>query len=69
VVYEWGGELEAPKQTKTAKQELICADCGKPIYDGKKRDGSAWKASDIAAYTKVKYGRALCVDCGKKATA
>ena len=68
VVYEWGGTLEAPKQTKTAPVELICADCGKPIYDGKKKDGSVWKASDIAAYTRVKYGRRLCVDCGKKAT-
>ena len=47
------------------EQELICADCGRPIKDGKKKDGSLWKAADIAKYTHAFAGRDLCVDCGK----
>lgn len=47
------------------EQELICADCGRPIRDGKKSNGSVWKAADIAKYTHAFAGRDLCVDCGK----
>lgn len=58
-VFEWGepNNLDNP----------VCADCGRPIWDGKKRDGSVWKAADIATYTSAKYGKALCIDCAKKA--
>lgn len=59
-VFEWGD----PQQDETA---VYCADCGRPIRDGKKNDGSVWKAADIAAYTKRGYGRTLCVECGKVA--
>lgn len=45
--------------------KLTCEDCGRPIKDGKKLDGSVWVASDIAAYTKAFSGRVLCADCGK----
>lgn len=58
-VFEWG---EPNTDGKT-----LCADCGRPIWDGKKRDGSVWKAADIATYTATKYGKALCIDCAKKA--
>lgn len=61
-VFEWG----EPQDTST---ELVCADCGRPIRDGKKKDGSVWKAADIAFYTKQGYGRTLCVDCGTVAAA
>lgn len=57
-VFEWG---------ETGQTGLVCADCGKPILDGKKRDGSVWPAADIAKYTERGYGRPLCVECGKKA--
>ena len=60
VVFSWG----EPKETEGA---LICADCGRPIRDSKKRDGSVWKAVNIAEYTKAFAGRPLCVECGKKA--
>ena len=50
-----------------AEPVIYCADCGRPIKDGKKRDGSVWKASDIAKYTHSFSGRDLCVDCGKVA--
>ena len=58
-VFEWG---EPNTDGKT-----LCADCGRPIWDGKKRDGSVWNAADIAKYTSAKYGKALCIDCAKKA--
>jgi len=59
VVFEWG-------EPKT-ESSLICEECGKPIRDGKKKDGSVWKAESIAKYTKAGYGKQMCVDCGKKA--
>lgn len=58
-VFEWG--------EPTTLDKPVCADCGRPIWDGKKRDGSVWKAADIATYTSAKYGKALCIDCAKKA--
>ncbi len=54
---------EKPKQEP--KEAVYCADCGRPIRDSKKRDGSPWKAADIAAYTHSFSGRDLCADCGK----
>lgn len=56
-VFEWG----EPKQ----ECALVCADCGRPIRDGRKRDGSVWKAESIAAYTHAFAGRDLCADCGR----
>lgn len=46
----------------------VCSDCGKPIKDNKKKDGSVRSAKEIAAYTKRKFGRELCAECGKKAS-
>lgn len=54
---------------KTVDVELICADCGRVIKDGKRKDGSVWPASDIAKYTHQEFGRDLCVECGKVARA
>lgn len=61
VVFCWG----EPKDAMTIK--LICADCGNPIRDSKKRDGSVWKAVNIAAYTEAFAGRKLCAECGRRA--
>lgn len=36
---------------------------GKTIRDGKKKDGSAWKAGDIALYAQKRYDRQLCFEC------
>lgn len=58
-VFEWGGPTAEPDPGT-----LYCADCGRPIRDGKKNDGSPWAASEIAAYTHSFAGRDLCVDCG-----
>lgn len=54
---------ERPVEGKT----MYCANCGRPIEDGKRNGGSVWPAADIAAYTERKYGRCLCVNCGKAA--
>lgn len=43
--------------------DLICGECGNPIQDIQKRDGATWFASDIAAYTKKRYGKCLCGKC------
>lgn len=62
-VFEWGD----PGSPETGAH--ICADCGRPIRDSKKKDGSVWKAEAIAAYTMRGEGRELCAECGKVAAA
>lgn len=47
--------------------DLVCETCQNPIQDIKKKDGSTWFASDIAAYTKKRYGRMLCGKCALEA--
>ena len=59
-VFAWG-----TPGTDARPVPLICEDCGRPIKNGKKNDGSPWYAEEIAAYTKSFSGRCLCVDCGK----
>lgn len=58
-----GKAYEKPVEGKV----FYCRDCGKPITDGKRNGGTVWPANEIAAYTERKYGRPLCVDCGKAA--
>ena len=53
--------------TNTHSKEENCADCGRVIPDGKKKDGSVWPAADIANWSNRRYGRKLCVDCAKAA--
>lgn len=48
------------------KEKHVCSVCGKDIKDGKKTDGSVWTSKEIAAYTERKFGRPMCVECGKK---
>lgn len=44
-------------------EEYTCAQCGKTIRDGKKKDGNTWKAGDIALYAQKRYDRQLCFEC------
>ena len=44
-------------------EEYTCAQCGKTIRDGKKKDGSTWEAGDIALYAQKRYDRQLCFEC------
>ena len=55
----------ADKAPKTTRQHS-CADCGNPILDAKKTNGDVWKASDLAKYTKIRFGAELCYDCAEK---
>lgn len=48
-------------------KDLVCDNCKNPIQDIQKRDGSTWFASDIAAYTKKRYGKCLCGKCAMDA--
>jgi len=64
-VFEWGDPPARVGNPPEGDGVLYCADCGRPIRDGKKRDGSPWKAKAIAAYTHAFAGRDLCIDCGK----
>lgn len=67
-VFEWGEPIATDPEA-ISKDDLICEDCGRPIRDAKKNDGSPWKAADIAKYTKRGEGRQLCFECGKVAAA
>ena len=48
-------------------KEIKCSDCGGVIVDTRKKDGSQWKAVDIAAYSTRNFGRCLCPACQRKA--
>lgn len=73
-VYEWGEPtgkptvvpIEKPTEKPHTNTDKVCADCGRDIMMGVKKDGSIWKSDDIAAYSSQRYGRPLCVDCMKK---
>ena len=60
-VFEWGAPSDPDPHV------FICEKCGRPIYDGRKRGGEFWAAADIAAFTKRKYGQALCSICASEA--
>lgn len=63
------GETPAPSRGSfMTKAPLTCADCGRPIRDSEKLDGSVWPAADIAKYTTKAFNRTLCADCGKVAS-
>ena len=54
---------------ETIDVPLICEECGRPIRDGKKTDGSPWPAEQVAKYTKLRFGKTLCAECGTVAAA
>lgn len=58
-VFEWGSPDEQAGK--------LCAGCGRPIGDGKRKDGSRWPADQVAAYTIKRFGRELCAECGAAA--
>ena len=64
-LYIYAGEDLPEAEVKT--EEIICADCGKPIQNGNKRNGATWYASEIAEYTRAFAKRPLCIECGMKA--
>lgn len=62
-LYIYAGEDLPESEIKDIK----CVDCGGVITDTKKKDGSQWKAPDIAAYSARAFGRCLCPACQRKA--
>ena len=59
-------QTASTEENYTAKA-IACTDCGCLIESTKKRDGEIWSASDIAGYSKRRFGRVLCHECQKKA--
>lgn len=62
-LYIYAGEDLPEAEVKDIK----CVDCGVTITDTKKKDGSQWKAPDIAQYSAKTFGRCLCPACLRKA--
>lgn len=52
-------EVEAP--------HINCENCGAEIAAVKKRDGTTWSVSDMAEYSKLRFGKPLCSNCMKEA--
>lgn len=62
-IYWASGRTKYNADPPEQDEEYTCAQCGKTIRDGKKKDGSAWKAGDIALYAQKRYDRQLCFEC------
>lgn len=70
---DYDGEQKKPDKPKPVKDASplpeptapvpTCARCGGVITDSIKKNGAPWPASQIADYTRAKFGAALCVDC------
>lgn len=60
-------DIPTEKDTPVPPQDApICEQCGNPIIDSYKSGGEIWYANDIVTYTKRRFGKQLCVECGKK---
>lgn len=55
------------KQNKPQNIKIVCQECGEMVVDTPKRNGEMWEASDIKAYSELKFGKCLCAVCIKKA--
>ena len=62
-IYWEAGRTKYNADPPEQDEEYTCAQCGKTIRDGRKKDGSAWKAGDIALYAQKRYDRQLCFEC------
>ena len=62
-IYWEAGRTKSNAAPPEQDEEYTCAQCGKTIRDGKKKDGSTWKAGDIALYAQKRYDRQLCFEC------
>lgn len=62
-IYWEAGRTKYNAAPQEQDEEYTCAQCGKTIRDGKKKDGSTWKAGDIALYAQKRYDRQLCFEC------
>ena len=53
-------------QQESKKEAPICGKCGRPIQDGRKRNGEIWTKENIAAYTAQEFGKPLCSVCASE---
>lgn len=61
---------EKKPRKKTVKEEpIICSDCGAELTGYTGSNGKFYTARDQERYTVNSFGRTLCLDCWKKATA
>ena len=71
--FEAGGRIELPgtlplnyeafeEAFRACLKPLLCEECGKQLQDTPKM-----RASDMAVWSRGRYGKQLCVDCAKKA--
>lgn len=75
--FAWQGcEPEAKKQEQTKQQKLpkeftevksrsVCELCGEKIKGVRRKDGTIVTADEMAAQTRERYGKAVCMDCMK----
>ena len=65
-LYIYAGEDLPEGETKAeVVMNPVCENCGRPIDNSTKNDGSVWINTEIAAYTRSKFGKALCPECAK----
>ena len=61
-VSAFGDMVDAVRVSKERpEEEIICESCGNPI-----EPASGRTAKEIAAATKTKYGKCMCVECARK---
>lgn len=60
---KYGRQQEPAKQDFPPAIPETCEVCGKNIRDAKNAAGEIWKAKDIAQYTRLKYGKKMCLRC------
>lgn len=55
--------IYAGEDLPESEAHIKCENCGNDIVSIKKRDGSPWAANEIAEYSKMRYGKAMCAKC------
>ena len=58
-------EQEPPKEFTKVKSLSVCELCGEKIKGVRRKDGTIVTADEMAAQTKERYGKAVCMDCMK----
>lgn len=66
-IYWEGGASKYKNSQDKPQNGLSCAECGNPIKGVKTKDGRALSPLQIEEYSLQNYGRALCLECQRKA--
>ena len=65
-LYIYAGE-DLPEAEKPEPVTVVCERCACNVVAIRKRDGTTWEVADMVAYSKKKFGHALCAACMKQA--